>query len=142
MAYGIDDLREIAPNQRKRLVSRGIKTTGELLFACCTSEGLNRLGAETDIDPSLLLRWARRADLMRISGIGRQFAELLEACDVMTVGQLRTQIAEELTAELSRVNAVTKLSRTSPGLTLVSEWIDRARMVRPMMISIDKDQDH
>lgn len=143
MAYGIDDLREIAPSQRERLVSRGIRTTGELLFACCTSDGLRQLGSETGIDTSLLLRWARRADLMRISGIGRQFAELLEACGVKTVAQLRLQEAAELTVELSRVNALTRLSRTSPGLALVGEWIERARLARPMMTGIKElDQDH
>ena len=51
-----------------------------------------------------LLKWANMADLMRISGVGAEYSELLEAAGVDTVKELRNRNAENLAAKMAEVN--------------------------------------
>ena len=73
------------------------------------------------------------ADLMRVSGIGPQFSELLEAAGVDTVKELRTRRAETLAEKMAEVNAAKKLARTSPSSTVVKNWIADANSLEPMI---------
>ena len=86
MAYKIIDIQGIgAP----KLIAIGIKTPEELLEACLTPSARKKVAEETGISGKLILKWANHADLFRISGIGPQYAELLEAVGVDTVKELR-----------------------------------------------------
>ena len=51
------------------------------------------------------------ADMMRISGIGPQFAEMLEAAGVDTVKELAQRRADNLAAKLEEINEKTRLLR-------------------------------
>ncbi|MFT5175412.1 MAG: nucleotidyltransferase/DNA polymerase involved in DNA repair [Gammaproteobacteria bacterium] len=48
------------------------------------------------------------SDLMRVSGIGQEFSELLEAAGVDTVKELRNRNADNLAAKMAEVNAQKK----------------------------------
>jgi hypothetical protein len=71
------------------------------------------------------------ADMMRISGIGRQFAELLEAWGVDTVKELKHRVADNLAAKMAEVNAEKRLCRISPGSSTVAKWIEQAGTLEP-----------
>ncbi len=77
MIYKVEEIEGIGPVYAAKLVEAGIKTTGSLLTSCADPKGRGMRAEKTAISPHLLLKWANMADLMRISGIGRQFAELL-----------------------------------------------------------------
>ena len=79
------------------------------------------------------MKWANLADLMRISGIGPQFSELLEAAGVDTVKELRNRNAENLAAKMKEVQREKKLTRTAPGVSTVSRWIARAKEMDPVI---------
>jgi hypothetical protein len=44
-----------------------------------------KLAEESGIDEKRILTWVNLADLMRLNGVGKQFAELLEAAGVDSV---------------------------------------------------------
>jgi len=67
------------------------------------------------------------ADLMRITGIGRQFAELLEASGVDTVKELKHRQPDNLAAKLAEVNGEKRLCRVTPGASVVAKWIEQAK---------------
>lgn len=67
------------------------------------------------------------ADLFRISGVGQEFAELLEAAGVDTVPELAQRNAENLTAKMEEVNEAKKLTRRTPSLKEVEKWIAEAK---------------
>jgi predicted flap endonuclease-1-like 5' DNA nuclease len=73
------------------------------------------------------------ADLMRVSGIGEEYSELLEAAGVDTVKELQHRNAESLAAKMAEVNAVRKLTRTVPAASQVSKWVDQAKTLSPMI---------
>ena len=130
MAYGIDETFEMTDGERRALADCRIRTTGELLFSCHDEEDVRRLSGRTGIAVDRLERWIQLADLMRLEGIGRQFAELLEATGVRSVLDLRQENPEALTARIQEANRERRFSRTSPGPTIVQDWIRQARNAR------------
>jgi predicted flap endonuclease-1-like 5' DNA nuclease len=74
-----------------------------------------------------VLKWANRADLMRVKGIGEQFSDLLETAGVDTVPELATRNAENLHAALLAANEAKKLVRQPPSLQAVQDWIAAAK---------------
>ncbi len=126
MPYKIVEIEGIGPAYATKLLEAGIKTTDSLLKFCCDPGGREKLSEKTAISPHLLLKWTNMADLMRISGIGRQFAELLEAAGVDTVKELKHRQADNLAAKMAEVNAERRLCRVSPGAAVVTKWIEQA----------------
>jgi predicted flap endonuclease-1-like 5' DNA nuclease len=131
--YKVIEIEGIGTVYEQKLHAAGIKTTDHLLAACKDAKGRKTLAAATGVDESKLLKWANRADLMRIRGIGKQFAELLEAAGVDTVKELRTRNATSLTAKLAQVNQDKKLCGAMPSEPSVAEWITQAKSLPPVL---------
>jgi len=73
------------------------------------------------------------ADLMRISGIGSEYSELLEAAGVDTVKELRNRNAANLATKMAEVNETKKLTRTVPSEKVVSGWVEQAGSLEPVI---------
>ena len=73
------------------------------------------------------------ADLMRVSGIGSEFSELLEAAGVDTIKELRNRNAENLATKMREVNHAKRLTRATPSAKTVQGWIDRASTLDPLI---------
>lgn len=131
MQYTIQEIEGIGPTYGSKLAQAGITNTRQLLNQCGGAKGRREVAARTGLDESQLLKWANMADLMRISGIGKQFAELLEAAGVDTVKELRNRNGVNLTAKMKEVNAAKKLTRGTPSMRQVSAWIDQAKTLPP-----------
>ena len=124
MAYKIIDIQGIGEAYAPKLIAIGIKTPDELLEACLTPAARKKVADKTGISGKLILKWANHADLFRISGIGPQYAELLEAAGVDTVKELRHRVPANLTAKMVEINkaknqshfAVFRLRRHGFGL--------------------------
>ena len=91
----IEQLSGVGPVLGARFREHGIADTKSLLLECRTPENRSRL-AGLAISTDHLLKLANRADLMRISSIGTQHAELLESAGVDTVRELNRRSAVSL----------------------------------------------
>ena len=131
MGYKIDEIEGIGPVNREKLQASGISSTDDLLEHCCTPQGRKAIAEKTGLSEKHLLGWTNMADLMRVSGIGRQYAELLEAAGVDTIKELRNRNAENLTAKMSEVNEQKRVAKTSPSSSLVENWIAAAAKMDP-----------
>lgn len=131
MRYRIQAIDGIGPVHASKLLQVGITTTSAFLKCCGSPKGREALSKKTAIRPHLLLRWAKSADLMRISGICLQFIGLLEAAGVNTAAKLKRRKPEALAAEMAEINARRRICRVSPGTSLVSQWIAKARILGP-----------
>lgn len=127
MTYKIEQIEGIGPHYAERLGSAGVHTAEDLLARCATPEGRRQLETATGLTSDQILTWANQADLMRVSGIGSEYGQLLEVAGVDTVKELATRKAENLTATLARVNEAKRLTRVVPSAKTVSKWIDQAR---------------
>ncbi len=133
MSYKIEEIEGIGPANAKKLGKAGIKTTAGLLKLCCNRKGRRGIAEQTGVSEKQLLKWANMADLMRISGIGQEFSELLEAAGVDTVKELRKRRADKLTEKMADVNGAKKLTRRVPAQSMVERWIDQAKNLDPLI---------
>ena len=133
MNYKIQEIEGIGPANADKLAAAGIDSTAGLLRLCCTSKGRREVAEKTGVTEAKLLKWANMADLMRISGIGAEFSELLEAAGVDTVKELRTRNIDNLAAKMREVNEQKKLTRTVPSAKTVSKWVDQAAQLTPVI---------
>ena len=133
MSYKIEAIEGIGSANAQKLASAGIDSTAALLRLCRTGKARKQIAEKTGVSESKLLKWANLADLMRISGIGGEFSELLEAAGVDTVKELRTRNVENLAAKLTAVNAEKKLTRIVPSAKTIRKWVDRAAQLKPLI---------
>ncbi len=122
----IDEIRSLQHKEATRLRKAGVRTTDALLKRASTRASRSQLSSETDISTADLLRWVNVADLMRIRGIGGEYAELLSMCGVNTVRELRRRNGVALTAKIMAVNGRRDLVRRLPTEAMVEGWIQRA----------------
>ena len=133
MALRIEDVEGIGPVYASKLNAAGVKTDTDMLDMAGSAKGRAELAARTGISAALILKWANHVDLMRISGVGPQYAELLEAAGVDTVRELAQRNAANLTVKLADVNAQKNLAGTSPAEAQVADWIGQAKNLGPMI---------
>lgn len=133
MAYKIIDVEGIGPVYGEKLEAAEIKTVEQLLEACCKPAGRKALAEKTGIAEKLILTWTNHADLMRINGVGPQFAELLEAAGVDTVKEFKHRVAANLQPKLEEINAQKNLVGRVPALSEVEKMIAQAKDLPAMM---------
>ena len=129
----IEKIEGIGPVYAEKLLEFGIKFTEELLEQGKSRKGREDLVEKTGISSLLILKWVNMADLMRISGIGEEYSELLERAGVDTVKELRTRNPKNLHAALVQANETHKLVRRLPTLTEVENWVKEAKELEPIM---------
>ncbi len=130
MPYGVRKIAGVGPAVAARLAKAGIRTTDALLAACRNRRDRRLLSERTGLPERQIQRFVNRADLMRIRGIGGDFAELLIAGGVRTVRELSRRRALNLALKVSAVNAEKKLSRRAPSAAMVERWIVTARELK------------
>jgi len=131
--YKVEDIEGIGPAYAAILSEVGIITTEELLDVASTRKGRSELAEKTSISEKLILKWANRADLMRVPGIGEEYSDLLEAAGVDTVKELRRRLPENLHDAMLKVNEQDKLVRRPPHLSEVQAWVEAAKIIDPKM---------
>ena len=129
----IDQIRSLSHRDATRLRKAGIRTTDALLRRAATRAGRAQLAAETEMATPELMRWVNFADLMRIKGVGGEYAELLSICGVSTVRELRRRNAIALTAKIHSVNHRKDLVRRLPTESMIASWIEVAGGLEPVV---------
>lgn len=74
------------------------------------------------------------ADLFRITGVGEEYTDLLQAVGVDTVPELAQRNAENLHKKLAEVNEEKKLVRRVPTQSEVSGWVGQAKKLTRALI--------
>ncbi len=127
MSYPITDIGGIDDDVAKTLKSAGIRSTAKLLEIARTVKGRKILAEKTGFAEKQLLCWANVADRMRIKGISREYAELLQAAGVDTVKELRYRSPANLAKAMAEANKKRKMVRLLPSEKVVIRWIENAQ---------------
>jgi len=125
--YKIEDVEGIGPAYGEKLRGAGIDDTDALLAACKTPADRKALAEKADLTEKQVLKWANMVDLYRISGVGSEYAELLEAAGVDTAPELAQRNAANLAAKMAEVNEEKKLTRRVPTEADCEKWIAQAK---------------
>jgi len=123
----INEIEGIGAVQSKKLEAAGIQSVEALLQQAATPKAREELEAKTGIGQHHLLRWVNQADLFRIKGIGRQYAELLEKAGVDSVLELAQRNPGHLHAKLVEVNDAHHHVSVVPNLEHVKQWVETAK---------------
>src|SRR6202166_438278 len=134
MSYPITDIEGIDGEAAATLKSVGIRSTGRLLATARTVKGRKLLAQKTGFTEKQLLCWANVADRMRIKGISKEYAELLQAAGVDTVKELKYRNPANLASAMAAANRKRKMVRLLPSEKVVLRWIEDAKKL-PLKIS-------
>lgn len=126
-AHDVSFIEGIGPKYGEALKDAGVETPMSLLEAGATPSGRKELAAKTEISSKLILNWVNQADLMRIKGVGSQFADLLEESGVDTVPELAQRNPANLHAKIVEVHGQKGLVHHVPGLHEVEAWVGEAK---------------
>jgi predicted flap endonuclease-1-like 5' DNA nuclease len=131
----IEDVEGIGPAYAEKLVGIGVRTTDDLLMAGGSAAGRDKLAGQTGISGKLLLEWVNHVDLMRINGVGSEYADLLEAAGVDSSAELAQRNAKNLAETFQELDAARNTVRNIPSEGVIQGWIDQAK-------SLDKVVSH
>ena len=123
----VEDFEGIGPVYAAKLKEAGVDTDAELLQRGGTRGGRADLAAATGISPDLILEWVNHADLMRLTGVGAEYADLLEAAGVDSCAELAHRNAANLAQTFGELDAARNTVRRIPTAGEVQRWIDEAK---------------
>lgn len=118
----LEYLRGISAEDCRKLRSRGIRHTNQLLHAVTLDIDRQRLSARTGISPERLLEFGHQCALLEISGMER-FQPIVRRLGITSLKILKETDPEELHARV--VDSVGMAG--APTLSMVQYWISQAR---------------
>jgi predicted flap endonuclease-1-like 5' DNA nuclease len=123
----IVDVEGIGPTFAEKLAAAGVATTEALLERGASTAGREALARETGISERLILEWVNHADLMRLDGVGSEYADLLEAAGVDSCAELARRNAANLAQTFQELDAARPNTiRRIPSEETVAGWIAQA----------------
>jgi predicted flap endonuclease-1-like 5' DNA nuclease len=131
--HKIEDIEGIGAVMGEKFRSAGVKDTDSLLQNALTPKQRKQLADKTGLSEVRILKFANMADLYRISGVGSEYSELLEAAGVDTVPELAKRNAANLTQAMATLNQEKKLTRQVPTESEVTKWIEQAKGLPRML---------
>ncbi len=123
----IEDLEGVGPVLGAKLRDAGVQTTDDLLEKAGPAAGRRALADATGIGPGQLLKWTNQVDLYRISGVGSEYADLLEASGVDSCAELAQRNPANLATTMAEANAARSIVRRLPTEDVVAGWIEQAK---------------
>ena len=124
----IDEVEGIGAAHSAKLAEAGVSTTDELLQWGANPAGRKSLEDTTGISGKLILEWVNHVDLMRISGVGSEYSDLLEAAGVDSPAELANRNAGNLATVFQEVVAARPgIVRRIPSQTEIEGWIASAK---------------
>ena len=104
--YILSEVKGIKGKFDRKLRMAGLITTKDLLKHCRTPTARDSYSREIGIDPYLLYKWTKMADLMRLEGVGQQLAELLVLAGIDSMKALAQSKPEEIMEPLQNPGAL------------------------------------
>ncbi len=129
----IDQVAGIAVKDATKLRKAGIRTSKGLIELAANRKERNELTTSLGFDPKDVQQWVNHSDLLRVRGVGAEYAELLVAAGVDTLRDLRRRNPTALLAKIIGLNGQSKVVRRLPTEAMVEGWIDAAKDLKPSL---------
>jgi predicted flap endonuclease-1-like 5' DNA nuclease len=129
----LHEIEGIGATYAAKLEPHGLTRIDHLLEHGGTPSGRAALAEKSGISEKLILEWVNHADLIRVDGVGGEYADLLEAAGVDSAPELAQRNAANLAARLAEVNEDKQLVRRVPSESEVERWIEQAKTLRPVV---------
>ncbi len=129
----IDQVAGIDHKKATKLRKAGVRTSKALIERASGRRGRTELAKATGLSQKDLQVWVHHADLLRVRGIGSEYAELLVAAGVDTLRDLRRRNPTALVAKIIGLNGANRLVSRLPTEAMVESWISSAGDLEPSM---------
>ena len=129
----IETVEGIGAGFGKRLRADGVDTTEKLLQLCTDDEGIGKVCKCVDLDSDTVKNWGTMADLIRIKGLGGQWAELMWRAGVKSVQDLGKQDIGPLRERMREINEAEHRVAELPGENRVARFIQEASDLTPVL---------
>ena len=127
MSVTISDIKGLQPELKTKLESEGIRNTTQFLEHTQTQKQRTELAHKVGATPVAIKELANRADLMRLTGVGGDFSNMLEEAGVNSCKELQHRVPEKLFIALEAIHTDKKIGYRAPALAQVTEWIAEAK---------------
>jgi predicted flap endonuclease-1-like 5' DNA nuclease len=126
--YAVADVPRIITSAQVEKLHKGkVETTEQLLEKGAKAKDRQALAKATGLKPAELLELVRRADLLRIKGVGSEMVLLFEAAGVKSTADLVAKDAKALTAAMDSANKTAKISEKPPNEQQLEDWMAQAK---------------
>lgn len=127
MIYQLHEIVDNGTIYSNRLKKAGVANTNDLLKKAGFRYGRKRLARLTGIKENKLLELVQNADLLRVKGIGSQYANLLLEANVRSIESLADCHANTLQRQLQAINEEQKMVNHLPTLEQLQDFIEQAQ---------------
>lgn len=127
--YDLADIELVASAAQDKMIADGIESTKDLLNKLLTAADRKAFAAKYELDAKTVDKLAHKVELMQITGVGPKAADLLMIAGVKNVKGLAVADANTLLASLLDANRQYAITGVQPDMTVVKDWIDRAKKV-------------
>ncbi|MHA1240690.1 MAG: DUF4332 domain-containing protein [Promethearchaeota archaeon] len=94
-------------------------------------EGIKKLAEKTKISEKLLDKWAEHADLMRIDGIGPEYAEVINEIGIDSVKEFAQRNPNNTLERIVKLDKEKPdMFRRPPTLSMIEDWIEEAKKIK------------
>lgn len=131
----IDQVAGIGHREATKLRKAGVRTSKSLAECAATRRGRTELAKKTGLSPKDLQLWVHHADLLRVRGVGSEYAVLLVEAGVDTLRDLRRRNPTALLAKIIGMNGSQKVVERLPTESMVENWIEAAGALEPSIKS-------
>jgi predicted flap endonuclease-1-like 5' DNA nuclease len=129
----IDQVAGISHKDATKLRKAGVRTSTGLIENAADRKGRAELAAATGLDARDIQVWVNHSDLLRVRGVGAEYAELLTAAGVDTLRDLRRRNPTALLAKIIGLNGSSRVVRRLPTESMVEVWIEAAKDIEPSL---------
>ncbi len=128
--YEIQEIEGIGPGYAKRFNSIGINTSCDLADAYLRDDdAVKKASKKIKVDFNAIKSWASMADLMRLPGVGGQFAEIMQVVGVNSQEELAGFDVNSLHSKMVEFNTKKPIVPEVPSKDMLSDWIAIAKKV-------------
>ncbi|HUG08957.1 MAG TPA: DUF4332 domain-containing protein [Acidimicrobiia bacterium] len=131
----IDQVVGVGHREATKLRKAGVRTSKSLSECAATRRGRTDLSKKTGLSPKDLQLWVHHADLLRVRGVGSEYALLLVEAGVDTLRDLRRRNPTALLAKIIGMNGSQKVVERLPTEAMVEGWIEAAGDLEPSIKS-------
>lgn len=128
-ATNIEDIEGIGPKFASQLAKANVKTISELLAAGRTAKGREDLATKSGIKVESIHAWTKQADLLRVTGMSPDWAELMIASGVDSVKELSHRVPGHLRSSMDATNkaGAKQISPNLPSEAELTAFVNAAK---------------
>ena len=125
----IKDIEGIGNKYSEKLTAAGIDEVEDLVPL--SKSEIKKLAKETGISEKLLDKWQEHADLIRIKGVGPEYAEALNEIGIDSVKELAQRNPENTLKKIEDMDKEKPdVIRKLPTVKQITAWIEEAKKIK------------